>query len=141
MDLQRKHLIALTWLAGLLSFAVSYLGLMAFAFTSWGNTPAEIIPTVLVGATLLLSFPAFLLFLRWRGLAVLLQWSAVIICIASLDAQEWGRHSGIIAKLCAAFSLENAVFFYPSVPAVFLTILYWLRPPREATQQKMSVRH
>jgi hypothetical protein len=114
---------------------------MAVAFTSWGNGPSESIPVVLVCATQLLSFPAFLLFLRWRGLAVLLQWSAVIICIASLDAQEWGRHSGIIAKFCAAFSLENAMFFYPSIPAVFLTILYWLSPPKKATQQKMSVQH
>lgn len=127
MDLKRKHLIVLTWLAGFLSFAVSFLGLMGFAFTSWGNTPAEIIPAVLVGTTLLLSFPAFLLFLRWRGLAVLMQWTAVIICIMSLDAQEWGRHPGIVAKLFAAFSLENAVFIYPSIPAVFLTILYWQR--------------
>lgn len=121
----------LTWITGVLSFVVSYFGLMGFAFTPWTGSRVETIAGVLIGTTMLISFPVFLLFLRWRGLAVLLQWSAVVLCIASFDIEEWGQHSTTIARVCAAFSLEHAVFIYPLIPAVLLTILYRLgKPPK-----------
>ena len=139
---KRKLAVIVTWLAGILSFVVSYLGLMAFAFTPpWEGRSSHIVMVagVLVGVTMLVSFPVFLLFLRWHVLAILLQWSAVIVCIASVDLEDWGRSPGVTANLCAAFSPEEAIFIFPLLPAVLLTILYWFRKTAKATQQTMSI--
>lgn len=141
MATNRNVVSALTWFAGILSFVVSYVGLMSFAFTPWEGMHAriEMVGAVLIGVSLLVSFPLFLLFRRWRGLAISLQWSAVIICIASVDAGRWGRSQGVIANLFAAFSIEDIVFAYPLLPAVLLSILYWFCKTPRAVRETISV--
>ncbi len=136
---KRKLAVVVTRLTGVLSFVLSFFGLMGFAFTPpWEGTPARIqmVAGILIGASLLAALPAFLLFLRRPGLAILLQWSAVIACFASVDVQQWGRSRGVIANLCAAFSPEEAVFVYPLLPAVLLTILYWFKRTSDATSRQ-----
>ncbi len=134
-----KIAVVVNWVAGVLSVIVSYLGLMSFVFTPpWGSTmtPMQMVTGFLLGVTMLVAFPLYLLF-RWRpGLAILLQWSAVVLSIASADAQNWIRTSGILANLAASFSPEGAVFVYPLLPAVLLTILNWLKKNPEVTRPK-----
>ena len=141
MSPKRKLATVMIWIAGIASFVVSYFGFIAFGFTTWGtSTRIEMAADLLVASTMFVSFPVFLLFRRQRGLAILLQWSAVILCIAAQDAVLWRRDCGILAKLGAAFSWENANFFFPLMPAVLLTILCWLRENPKRAQEPLSIR-